>query len=157
MNPFGASQFYKAYGNDALETAVLSATPVQLVVMLYDGAITALAKAQGEIQHRNYAGKGRLITKAVDIIEGLRVALDFSKGGDIAVSLNDLYEYMNYRLAVANLHNDAQILQEIQDLLRELREAWDHLSKNNPFAAAALPTDRLSAVAESTGNLNFKA
>lgn len=69
------------------------------------------------------------INKAIDIIEGLRNALEFSQGGDIAVSLNDLYLYMVQRLSTANLKNDPAILDEVTALLRELLGAWEVLAK----------------------------
>lgn len=127
-----------AYSTVDLESAVNSASPIQLILLLYDGAIGALATAKGHMQEMQFAEKGRLISKATGIIEGLRAVLDFQRGGDIAKSLNDLYEYMKHRLSVANLKNDPEGVAEVMRLLNELRGAWVILED----------ADRLRAVAE---------
>jgi flagellar protein FliS len=123
------NQGVRAYAQVKVETAVSTANPVQLVVLLYEGAISAIASAKGEMERRNIAQKAQFINKAIDIIEGLRNALEFSQGGDIAVSLNDLYLYMVQRLSTANLKNDPAILDEVTSLLRELLGAWEVLAK----------------------------
>ena len=123
------NQGVRAYAQVKVETAVSTANPVQLVVLLYEGAISAIASAKGEMERRNIAQKAPFINKAIDIIEGLRNALEFSQGGDIAVSLNDLYLYMVQRLSTANLKNDPAILDEVTALLRELLGAWEVLAK----------------------------
>lgn len=123
------NQGVRAYAQVKVETAVSTANPVQLVVLLYEGAISAIASAKGEMERRNIAQKAQFINKAIDIIEGLRNALEFSQGGDIAISLNDLYLYMVQRLSTANLKNDPAILDEVTSLLRELLGAWEVLAK----------------------------
>lgn len=126
-----------AYSTVDLESAVNSASPVQLILLLYDGAISALATAKGHMQEMRFAEKGRLISKATGIIEGLRAVLDFQRGGDIAKSLNDLYEYMKHRLSVANLKNDPEGVAEVMRLLNELRGAWVILEDGDRLRAAA--------------------
>ena len=113
-----------AYSTIDLESAVNSASPVQLIILLYDGAIGALATAKGHMQEMQFAEKGRLISKATDIIEGLRAVLDFERGGEISNNLNALYEYMKHRLTLANLKNDQEGVGEVIRLLNELRDAW---------------------------------
>ncbi len=127
-----------AYSTVDLESAVNSASPVQLIVLLYDGAISSLAKAKGYMQEMQFAEKGRLISKATNIIEGLRALLDFDRGGEISTNLNALYEYMKHRLAVANLKNDPEGVAEVMRLLNDLRGAWVILED----------ADRVKAVAE---------
>ncbi|HJW02095.1 MAG TPA: flagellar export chaperone FliS [Azospira sp.] len=124
------NQGVKAYAQVKVETAVSTANPVQLVVLLYEGAISAIASAKGEMERGNVAQKAKFINNAIDIIEGLRNALDFSQGGDIAVSLNDLYLYMVQRLSTANLKNDTTLLEEVSRLLSEILGAWESLAKN---------------------------
>lgn len=123
------NQGVRAYAQVKVETAVSTANPVQLVVLLYEGAISAIASAKGEMERRNIAQKAQFLNKAIDIIEGLRNALEFSQGGDIAVSLNDLYLYIVQRLSTANLKNDPVILDEVTALLRELLGAWEVLAR----------------------------
>ncbi len=126
-----------AYSKIDLETAVNSATPVQLIILLYDGAISALAAAKGQMQEMKFAEKGRLISKAIGIIDGLRAVLDFERGGDISQNLGELYEYMKRRLAVANLKNDQAGPTEVISLLNELRSAWLLLEERDRNAALA--------------------
>lgn len=126
-----------AYSQVDLETAVNSATPVQLIILLYDGAITALATAKGYMQEMKFAEKGRLISKAINIVEGLRSVLDFERGGEISQNLNELYDYMKRRLAIANLKNDQAGPSEVISLLNELRSAWQVLDERDRNKAIA--------------------
>lgn len=129
MNRLALQQLNKAYGQDALESSVYGASPVGLIVMLYDGAITALKKAQVEIGCSNYIEKGRLIGKGLDIINGLDTCLNLERGGEVSGNLRDLYLYMKHRLGVANIKNDAEILEEVIKLLEELGGAWKQLDR----------------------------
>lgn len=114
----------KAYNDVGVTTAVTTANPVQLIVLLYDGAMTALATAKGEIARQNIQEKSKLIIKALAIIEGLRTAIDHKNGGEIATNLNDLYLYMSQQLTNANLMNDQEKLDEVLRLLGDLRASW---------------------------------
>jgi len=126
-----------AYSNVDLVSAVNSASPLQLVLLLYDGAIGSLATAKGQMQDMKFAEKGRLISKAIGIIEGLRSVLDFDKGGEISKNLNDLYEYMKHRLTMANLKNDPEGPAEVIRLLNDLRTAWAKLDERERANAVA--------------------
>jgi flagellar protein FliS len=129
----------KAYNDVGVTTAVSTANPVQLIVLLYDGAMTAVAMAKGEIERQNIQEKSKLIIKALAIIEGLRTAIDHKNGGEIATNLNDLYLYMSLQLTNANLKNDQEKLDEVLHLLGELRASWEVLANNQgtevPMAA----------------------
>jgi len=129
MNRLALQQLNKAYQSDALEASVYGASPVGLIVMLYEGAISALRKAQGEIALNNYIAKGKLIGKGLDIINGLDTVLNLEKGGEVTANLRELYLYMKHRLGVANLKNDAEILDEVIYLLEDLLGAWKQLDK----------------------------
>lgn len=136
-----------AYADVDLQTAVTTASPVQLIVLLYDGALAALASAKGRMQEMKLAEKGALISKAIGIVEGLRSVLDHEKGGDIARNLNDLYDYMKRRMATANLKNDPAMLDEVMGLLASLREAWVTLAaQERQQAAPARLTEPASGV-----------
>jgi flagellar protein FliS len=114
-----------AYASVGLETGVAAASPHKLVVMLFDGALTSLAIALAEMHAKNIAAKGRAISRAIRIIEdGLRASLDKSAGGDIAGSLDALYDFIARRLVQANLENRPDYIEEAQRLLGELRGAW---------------------------------
>lgn len=117
-----------AYKNVGLESGVASADPHKLILMLYQGAILAIASAKNQIGRKQIAEKGTSITKAIKIIdEGLKASLDVKAGGEIASNLSELYDYMNQRLLIANLKNDVKILDEVSALLAELKEAWESI------------------------------
>ena len=95
--------------NAYMQTQVTTTTPGHLVVLLYDGAITFLVQAKEEIQAKNYAKKGILISQALDIIAELDGSLNADKGGEIAKNLHKLYVYCSTRLLQANLKMDIGI------------------------------------------------
>jgi flagellar protein FliS len=104
---------------------VAAASPHKLIVMLFDGALTSLTISLTEMHAKNIAAKGRAISRAIRIIEdGLRASLDKSAGGEIAGSLDSLYEFIAKRLVQANLENKPEYIEEAQRLLGELRGAW---------------------------------
>lgn len=117
------------------QAQVEQASPVQLIVMLYDRAILHLQNAQGHARARRIAEKGAAIGAAVDIIAELQAVLDVERGGEIAQKLNALYTYMLERLTDANYRNDPAGMAEVARLLEELREGWRALAE--PAAAAA--------------------
>lgn len=105
-------------------SAASYATPHKLVEMLMTGALDRIAKARGCIAHDQHEERHRDITWTITVIEALRGALDFERGGEIAVNLDSLYDYMARRLYDANIHNDTGPLNEVGELLREIRSAW---------------------------------
>jgi flagellar protein FliS len=128
----------QAYARIGLETGVAAASPQRLIVMLYDGALAALAEARMHIQAGRTAQKGRALGKAISIVdEGLKAALDVSQGGDIARSLMDLYDYVGRRLLLANLRDDVTLIDETARLLDELRGAWATLAERQGAPAFA--------------------
>lgn len=129
----------KAYQEVNVSSAVNSASPVRLIVLLYEGAMGAIASAKLEMGSNNVSAKARLITRAIDIINGLRAALDPGKGGEIAESLENLYEYMVRQLTMANLKNDPEVLDEVHRLLAELHSAWLSLAEQEAGQGAPAP------------------
>ena len=126
----------QAYARIGLETGVAAASPQRLIVMLYDGALSALAEARAHIQGGRTAQKGRALGKAISIVdEGLKAALDVGQGGDIAHSLMDLYDYIGRRLLLANLRDDVALIDEASRLLTDLRGAWVTLAERSPVPA----------------------
>ena len=138
------SKALQAYSQVSIESAINSANPVQLIVILYDGALNAIATAQGQMQQNNYELKGGLISKAIDIIDALRTAIDRENGGEIAENLNDLYEYINRQLITANLKNDKSILESVSRILLDLRGAWAGIAapQNVPLPPSSEPQNR---------------
>ncbi|THC39554.1 flagellar export chaperone FliS [Massilia sp. Mn16-1_5] len=128
---FGSMQRgVNAYAKVGMETAVISASPHKLIVLLYDGAITAIKNGATHMAAGNIIEKGAAISKALDIINnGLRASLDKKAGGDIAANLDALYVYMTERLLMANLQNKLALLDEVQTLLVDLRDAWNQIGE----------------------------
>ena len=127
---FGSRQTgVHAYAKVGMETGVVAASPHKLIVMLFDGALVSVSSAILHMKSGNVAEKGAAISKAIMIIDsGLRAALDKKAGGEIAEGLDALYEYMSARLLTANINNDPAILEEVQRLLTELRDAWNAIA-----------------------------
>ncbi len=132
MLPLRAARTYSQIG---VETGVADANPHGLILMLYDGAKQAIAEAGSHLAAGRIADKGRAMSRAISIIdEGLKGCLDPSSG-DIAAQLSQLYDYMCRRLLLASLKNDRAGLDEVSNLLDELRGAW---AKIDPTAASAV-------------------
>jgi flagellar protein FliS len=141
---FGSMQSgANAYAKVGIETGVVAASPHHLIVMLFDGALAALAMSVQHMKTGNIADKGQAISKAIMIIDGgLRASLDKKVGGEIALSLDSLYEYMTNRLLLANLKNQPEIVEEVQRLLQDLKSAWDAIA---PIPASAAPAPKANA------------
>ena len=119
-----------AYQRIGVETGVESADPHKLILMLFEGAQEALAKARMHMQHNEIAEKGQMISKAIMIIDhGLKASLDMNAGGDLAIKLQALYDYMAHRLLVANIQNNTEIVNEVNKLLSELHGAWKEIGQ----------------------------
>ncbi|KHS72599.1 MULTISPECIES: flagellar export chaperone FliS [Pectobacterium] len=121
----------QAYAQVGLESAVMSASPHQLIVMLFDGARSAMVRARILLQQGDIPGKGAALSKAINIISnGLKVGLDMEKGGELAENLSALYDYMTQRLMIANLHNDVKVIEEVEVLLENVADAWRQIGPN---------------------------
>ena len=120
---FGSS--VNAYSRCGVETGVADASPHKLIGMLFDGLLETLGTARHAMAAREVSRKGEALSKAIRILEeGLRGSLDRQQGGNLALQLDSLYEYMIGRLLVANLRNDIAALEEVSRLTNELRDAW---------------------------------
>ena len=122
----------KAYAHVGLETGVNSASPHGLIVMLYDGAIEALRKARVCMEMNDTEMKGRYLDKALRIVtDGLTAALDVNAGGELAVQLRNLYEYICKEIVLANVQNNVERLDACMGLLDDLRSAWLEIGTAN--------------------------
>lgn len=124
----GENHVAKHYKKKQIE----SATPVQLVVLLYDGAIDYLTRAEkflGEKGFDRYEKFHNNLISCQNIITELTVSLDMEKGGEVSENLFRLYEYMNHRLIDANISKDVSILHEVKELLLSLKDAWVEVQK----------------------------
>jgi flagellar secretion chaperone FliS len=120
----------KEYNRVNLQTGIENASPHRLIQMLIDGALSRLAQAKGHMKANSINQKGEDISMTISIIGGLRDSLDHEQGGEIASNLDSLYEYMSNRLMESNLKNDVSIIDEVHDLLAEIKLAWDAIANH---------------------------
>jgi flagellar secretion chaperone FliS len=117
---------YKQYSQVQIQTA----NKGKLIVMLYQGAIRFMKKAQLLIDKNDMEGKGNCLIRAQDIILELLYALDqemLEKGDDLALNLQRLYLYAYRRLVQANIHIDVKAIDEVIALMANLLEAWERI------------------------------
>jgi flagellar protein FliS len=108
---------------------ITHADPVQLIVLLYDGALSRIAQGRQRFQEKDLLHAGLAISKAQAIVGELRKSLNMEAGGEIAGNLNLLYAYLHELLVRAMLENRAEPLEEATTLLKELRGAWVEIAK----------------------------
>jgi len=119
---------YKRVG---VESRVESASPHELIAMLFDGLLTSLSVAKAHMEAGNIEGKSNAISKSTRIItEGLRGSLD-PKGGDLSENLGMLYDYCVTSLMQAHLKNDTALIDEVIGLIGPISETWKSMNTNN--------------------------
>jgi flagellar protein FliS len=133
-----ASSYARVYRTNS----ILTASPGQLVLMLFDAALASMASAKEGFDRphtdlRRCEVINRHLLKAQRIIRELRGALDFEVGGEFAPLMLRLYDYYNRRLFEANLRKRVEPVLEVEQLLRQLRDAWADMLHRPEGAAAA--------------------
>ncbi|MFK9007602.1 flagellar export chaperone FliS [Pseudomonas pergaminensis] len=124
MNPMRALRQYQKVNSHA---QISEASPHRLVQMLMEGGLDRMAQAKGALARGDIAAKGLMLGKAADILIGLRDGLSAEKSDnkEYVQQLEGLYVYMTNRLMEANLHNDADMIDEVARLLITVKEGWD--------------------------------
>ncbi|MBZ4686924.1 MAG: fliS [Clostridiales bacterium] len=105
-------------------------TPEKLVLMLYEGAIKFISKGIKAIEEKDIQEANNNLIRSQDIMLELMSGVNF-EAGDIAKNLYALYEYMHHRLMQANLKKEKESAQEVLNMVRELRDAWSQMLKEN--------------------------
>ncbi len=121
MNPYASPQAYRS-------SSVMTASPAQLVVMLYDGAGRFLRQAELAAQEGAWSHALDRLGKAEAIIDELLVTLDKEAGGEIAERLHGIYAFCKKLMIEARIARDPEPIPRIAALLAELREAWAEIS-----------------------------
>ena len=118
-----------AYAQNAYTdtTVTTTANPLDLIIQLYDGAISRLSKAAFCINQGKMAEKIQFITRTIAIIEELLASLNMEEGGEVAANLQGLYVHMLQELTIANANNDVKKIKQVEVLLKELRGAWKEI------------------------------
>jgi flagellar protein FliS len=116
MNPYANPQAYR-------EASIMTASPEQLVVMLYDGAGRFLKQAEGSMVEGSWLQAGEKLSRAEAIIDELLATLDMD-AGEIAERLQAIYIFCKTRLIEARIERDPVRVEQVAGLLSELRGAW---------------------------------
>lgn len=122
------------YGNGMgayKQTGVVTADPKRLVLMCYEEAIRNLKIARAKYLSRDYEKKAEALRKVQDIISALNSALDYTQGGEIALNLHTLYQFMLHNLMEADLKRDMKGIDHIIWMLTELKSAWEEILSGN--------------------------
>ena len=123
-----AANPYAEYKKTQIETA----TPEQLILMLYDGAIKFLVQAKIKINNKDpkkIEECNNSLIRAQDIIYELIKSLDMERGGDIAQNLFSLYEFMLHQLMQANMDKDPKPITVVLTMIKDLRDTWTEVMK----------------------------
>ena len=121
MTNSGLNEYRKVHASGSLTDA----SPHRVVQMMLQTALDRLAEAKGHIDRGEPAAKSEAIGKALAIVEALQLSLDLESGGEVARNLNNLYEYMNRTLLQANAGSDGDLIDEVVNLLGEIKSGWD--------------------------------
>ncbi|MBP8613983.1 MAG: flagellar export chaperone FliS [Firmicutes bacterium] len=116
----------EAYRQSKVETA----SPAELVLMLYNGCLKYMRNAVQCIKSKDYSGANESLIHAQDIIDELRVSLDFSMG-EIADSLASVYDFVYSSLVSANLKKDAEQIQDTITVMTEIRDGWEEAIRSH--------------------------
>jgi flagellar protein FliS len=112
------------YKQTNIDAGAAYADPHTLITMLFDGVQERISIAKGAMERKDFATKGKAISKAMEIIAYLQSCLDKEKGGELASNLDALYDYMIRRLLDASSANKPEVLDEVSSLLQEVGSAW---------------------------------
>jgi flagellar secretion chaperone FliS len=113
-----------------------SRSPLELVVMLYDGALRFLGEAADADARGDIRARSRALSRALAIVAELQNTLDLEQGGAIADQLDDLYTYITSRLLDVTLKKDVTAIDEARQLLAPIRDAWSQIAVQPPAVAA---------------------
>jgi flagellar protein FliS len=136
MSGYGKPSAYQA-------TQVSTANRVQLVVLMYDGAIRYITEAKAKSAAGDVPGKGLAISKAQRIIHELMNALDMRRGGELAANLSQVYARIDKNLINANVNRKMEELDESLESLRQLRGAWEQIAPGLGSAGTAAPANQV--------------
>ncbi|MDD3610240.1 MAG: flagellar export chaperone FliS [Halothiobacillaceae bacterium] len=124
------------YASVHIEGGLQDASPHRLIQMLLEGLISRMASARGALLRGDTVVRGEQLSKALAILGGLEGALDYERGGELAVNLRDLYRYITHRLLLVTSDNDVRLLDEALGLIREIKAGWDAIPASLHTAVA---------------------
>lgn len=125
------SKGIQAYRKESIKSDLASADPHRIIQLLMQGALEKLALGKGCIDRSDLAGKAEALTRAVEIINALRDALDRDANPELVDNLESLYDYMVVRITEASVKKDTSILEQVMGLILQIKGAWDQISTAN--------------------------
>lgn len=132
--------------NTYQQTDVMTASPMQLVLMLYEECLRALDKAEKAFLLNGPSRIeiiGKNLLHAQDVITELAISLDMDNGGEIAQNLHRLYDFSLSHLSMANVQQIVQPIRDVVTIMTELKEAWTEVAKQEPVGEEpSRPADR---------------
>lgn len=138
MSGYFPNDSYDSYRTVDLEAKAASASPYELVLVLFDGLIDELARARGHIENKRFEQKGASLEKCMNILNGLSSALDYEQGGEVVQGIARLYDYCIYRLSDVSVTLSLEGLDEVENLVRTLREGWEGVNAARREAGGGL-------------------
>jgi flagellar protein FliS len=118
-----AKKGIQAYKKDSIKSDLASADPHRVIQLLMHGAIERLALGKGCIERADWGGKGEAFTRAIEIINALRDALDRDVNPELVDNLDGLYDYMIVRINEASVSKDCAVIDQV------IEGAWDQISE----------------------------
>lgn len=146
MLTYGQNQYRKAQVN--------TVDRGRLIILLYEGAISFLNKAETCLQEEDIAAASNLLNRAQDIIDELNAALNMELGGEIAQNLRRLYIFMGDQLVQAKVKADAAPIKEVIRMLSSLNEAWRE-AVTKPEAQEVLSKQTARPLAQTMSNVTI--
>ncbi|AEA97299.2 flagellar export chaperone FliS [Alteromonas mediterranea] len=125
----------KHYQREALKTRLASADPFEVTQMLMEGALESMKIAKINIQNNDLENKSKFIAKATSIIDSLRLSLNHNVGGELSSNLESLYVYMSDSLLESSINNDIAKIEEVVELLSDIKVAWDQIPERDRQSA----------------------
>ena len=119
------NESYESYRAVDLEIRACSASPYELVLVLFDGLLDELSRVRGHIEAKRFELKGQSLEKCMNIINGLNSTLDYENGGEVVAELSRLYDYCLHRLVEVSVSLSLSGLDEVVHLLVQIREGWE--------------------------------
>ena len=123
-----------------IQTQVSSRSPLELVVLLYEGLIRFTGEARAAIERRDLVAKRAAMSRALAVLSELQSTLNMAEGGELAVSLDNLYTYINGRLLDGSMQNSVEPLDETLKLASMLRDAWSEIASREIVEGSSVGT-----------------
>ena len=136
------NSYVKSINRQYLDNKIRNASQSELITMLYDGTLNFLAQMKQAILEENHNVRDDAFGRVQAIIQELQHCINYEEGGEIASSLASLYSFMLKHLFESNLNSDVSGVEAIQEMIRELRSAWQEAAEEQKNAAKSNSADK---------------